>query len=261
MRPSGCPVISAGSTDSTPVSLTNVKSAGGNCTRSTAHATPPSAADNQQQRKPRATDMQHSLPDNRRHRPTYNLTLTALAMPRCDIDNALTNRFVHARISNTSATNRPRRSTGRASWCSFAHRCGATSICRGLPGSPGAAGVERIICTGPAKLDRKIARDGADAVEIEIHRTLPPVLDKLRGDGYRLVGLEQTTNSRNLHDYRFARRTALVIGNERTGLTDDIWRCSTTWSRSRCGACRTATTWRRRRRWPCTNIAGSFPAG
>ena len=86
----------------------------------------------------------------------------------------------------------------------------------------GCCGVERIICTGPAKLDRKIARDGADSVEIETHRTLAPVLEKLRDAGYRLVGLEQTTNSRNLHDYAFARRTALVIGNERTGLTEEI---------------------------------------
>ena len=30
-----------------------------------------------------------------------------------------------------------------------------------------------------------------------------------------LVGLEQTTNSVSLHEYRFPRRTALVIGNER----------------------------------------------
>jgi tRNA G18 (ribose-2'-O)-methylase SpoU len=48
------------------------------------------------------------------------------------------------------------------------------------------------------------------------------VLEKLRGEGYRLVGLEQTTNSRSLHEYAFERRMALVIGNERTGLTEDI---------------------------------------
>jgi tRNA G18 (ribose-2'-O)-methylase SpoU len=86
----------------------------------------------------------------------------------------------------------------------------------------GCCGLERIICSGPAKLDRKIARDGADAVQIEIHRSLAPVLDKLLDAGYRLVGLEQTTNSRNLHEYEFHRRTALVIGNERTGLTEEI---------------------------------------
>lgn len=86
----------------------------------------------------------------------------------------------------------------------------------------GCCGVERIYCTGQARLDRKIARDGADAVQIEVHRSLAPVLDQLREEGYRLVGLEQTTNSRNLHEYQFERRTALVIGNERTGLTEDI---------------------------------------
>ena len=83
-------------------------------------------------------------------------------------------------------------------------------------------GLERIICTGSAKLDRKIARDGVDTLRLEVHRTLPPVLEALRDDGYRLIGLEQTSNSQNLHDYQFNRRTALVIGNERSGLTDDI---------------------------------------
>ncbi len=83
-------------------------------------------------------------------------------------------------------------------------------------------GLERIICIGLAKLDRKIARDGADTLRIETHRTLRPVLEELRANGYRLVGLEQTTNSEDLHHYAFARRTALVIGNERSGLTDDV---------------------------------------
>src|SRR5690348_9763216 len=72
-------------------------------------------------------------------------------------------------------------------------------------------GLERILCTGQAKLDRKIARDGADAITIEVHRTLPPVLEKLRGEGYRLVGLEQTTDSEDIHGYRFERKTALVL--------------------------------------------------
>jgi tRNA G18 (ribose-2'-O)-methylase SpoU len=83
-------------------------------------------------------------------------------------------------------------------------------------------GLERIVCTGQAKLDRKIARDGADAITIEVHRTLPPVLEKLRGDGYRLVGLEQTTDSKDIHSYRFERKTALVVGNERSGLTPEL---------------------------------------
>jgi tRNA G18 (ribose-2'-O)-methylase SpoU len=82
-------------------------------------------------------------------------------------------------------------------------------------------GLSRMICCGPAKLDRKIARDATDTIEIEAHRTLVPVLEKLREEEYFLVGLEQTSNSQDLHHYQFDRRTALIIGNERTGLTDD----------------------------------------
>jgi tRNA G18 (ribose-2'-O)-methylase SpoU len=93
-----------------------------------------------------------------------------------------------------------------------------------LARAAGCCGIERIVCAGPAKLDRTIARDGADTVRIESHRTLPPVLESLRDNAFRLVGLEQTTNAQNLHQYQFVRRTALVIGNERTGLADDILR-------------------------------------
>jgi len=77
-----------------------------------------------------------------------------------------------------------------------------------------------IVC-GNAKVDRKIARDGADEIEIEVRRSLPPVLKKLKSDGYRIVGLEQTTDSQNLHQYSFERKTVLVPGHERLGLVQE----------------------------------------
>ena len=80
--------------------------------------------------------------------------------------------------------------------------------------------VERMVVCGHARIDQKIARDGADAVRLEVRNSLPPVLKALRADGYRLVGLEQTTDSVSLHSYAFPRRTALVIGNERQGLSE-----------------------------------------
>ncbi|QDU58454.1 TrmH family RNA methyltransferase [Aeoliella mucimassa] len=86
----------------------------------------------------------------------------------------------------------------------------------------GCCGVTRLICTGRAKLDPKIARDAAQTLSIESHRSLVPVLKKLKAENYTLVGLEQTTNSSDLHHYEFDRRTALVIGNEREGLTEDL---------------------------------------
>ena len=85
----------------------------------------------------------------------------------------------------------------------------------------GCCGVTRLIACGNAKVDKTIARDGAEQVQVVVHRTLPPVLKELKAEGYVLVGLEQTTGSVSLHEYRFERKTALVIGNERLGLTEE----------------------------------------
>ncbi len=84
------------------------------------------------------------------------------------------------------------------------------------------SGVDRLIACGNAKVIGKIARDGADAIRIDVHRTLPPFAAQLKQQGYRLVGLEQTTGSVSLHHYVFPRRTVLVVGNERLGLSDDL---------------------------------------
>ncbi len=86
----------------------------------------------------------------------------------------------------------------------------------------GACAVGRLVVCGNASLISKIARDESSELEVATHRTLAPVLCKLRDDGYRLVGLEQTTNSTNMHTYKFARRSVLVVGNERTGLSQEI---------------------------------------
>lgn len=88
----------------------------------------------------------------------------------------------------------------------------------------GCCAVPKVIGCGHAKAIGKIARDGADTVELEVHRTLAPVLPELRSQGYRLVGLEQTTDSVRLPDYHFERKTALVVGNERQGLEPHILR-------------------------------------
>lgn len=86
----------------------------------------------------------------------------------------------------------------------------------------GCCGVTRIIATGNAKIDREIARDAIDSVTLEKRSSLPPVLKKLKADGYQLIGLEQTTDSENLHRAELPRRMVLVIGHERHGITDDV---------------------------------------
>ncbi len=88
----------------------------------------------------------------------------------------------------------------------------------------GCCGVRRMICCGNAKVIGKIARDAADALDVEVHRTLPPVLVKLRDEGFEIIGLEQTTGAKSLFEFSFRRRTALVVGNERTGIEDEVLR-------------------------------------
>ena len=82
----------------------------------------------------------------------------------------------------------------------------------------GCCGVRRVVCCGTARLIDKIARDAETSLQIEHHRTLPPVLKRWRAEGYQLVGLEQTTGSECLYDFPFPRRTVLVVGNERLGI-------------------------------------------
>ena len=82
--------------------------------------------------------------------------------------------------------------------------------------------MQRIVAAGHAKIDPEIARIHDGQIQVDVHRTLPPVLEKLKQQGYSLVGLEQTTNSVSIYEFSFPRRTALVVGNERQGLTDDV---------------------------------------
>ncbi len=85
-----------------------------------------------------------------------------------------------------------------------------------------ACAVEKMIICGNASLKSKIARDAVSELPVSTHRSLAPVLKKLKQDGYSIVGIEQTSNSQNIHQFAFTRRTVLVIGNERLGITDDI---------------------------------------
>lgn len=84
------------------------------------------------------------------------------------------------------------------------------------------SGVTKIIAIGNPKLDPKIARDGIEQVTLETRRSMPPILKKLRADGFEIVGLEQTNDSVVIYEHSFTRKTALVIGHERFGITDDV---------------------------------------
>ena len=102
------------------------------------------------------------------------------------------NQFEHLRHKQGSALSRPRELI--VACAPMRSNVNISSLAR----TASACAVERLVLTGNASLISKIARDGAEELEVSIHRSLAPVLQKLRSDGYRLVGLEQTTNSTSI---------------------------------------------------------------
>jgi tRNA G18 (ribose-2'-O)-methylase SpoU len=84
------------------------------------------------------------------------------------------------------------------------------------------AGVQRVIACGNASLNRNIARDGAEEIKLEVRRTLEAPLRNLKAEGFRLVGLEQTSRSQDLFAYQFEKNSVLVLGHERLGITPEI---------------------------------------
>lgn len=126
------------------------------------------------------------------------------------------NTFQHQRHKSPSALERPRELV--LACAPLRSNVNLSRIVR----AASCSGVTHVIACGNPKVDPKIARDGLTQISLEKHRTLSSVLKKLREDDYQLVGLEQSTGSQSLPEFTFDRRTALVIGNERTGLTDEL---------------------------------------
>jgi len=126
------------------------------------------------------------------------------------------NEFLHQRHKPLAALDRPRELV--LVCAPLRSNVNLSRIVR----AAGCSGVTRLIACGNPKIDPEIARAEQLSLKVEVRRSLLPVLKKLKSAGHRLVGLEQTTNSRNIHEHAFARRTALVVGNERLGLTEDV---------------------------------------
>jgi tRNA G18 (ribose-2'-O)-methylase SpoU len=85
-------------------------------------------------------------------------------------------------------------------------------------------GIPRMVCCGNARILPEISRETGDSIQIEIHRTLPPVIKRLKQEGYPIVGLEQARHSTSIFAFPFPRKVVLVIGNERLGIEEEVLR-------------------------------------
>ena len=125
-------------------------------------------------------------------------------------------RFVHQRHRPSSALQHPRELV--LACPPLRSNVNLSRIVR----TAGCCGLQRLIVCGNPRIDPKIARDSLEQVEIEVRRSLVPVLKRFKAERYQIVGLEQTSNSVSLYDFEFSRRTVLVVGNEREGLSEAI---------------------------------------
>ena len=88
-------------------------------------------------------------------------------------------------------------------------------------------GIERVILCGitatpPHREIFKTAIGATESVEWRYEKSTETALESLRAADYHIVGIEQSTDSVSLADWRLATDTeyALVVGNEVSGVSD-----------------------------------------
>lgn len=87
--------------------------------------------------------------------------------------------------------------------------------------------VEKIYLTGytafpPRKEISKTAIGAEEHVAWEHHADPVPVLKALKEEGWSLVALELTPQSKRLPSFAPAKKTCLIVGHELTGVPEDI---------------------------------------
>lgn len=75
----------------------------------------------------------------------------------------------------------------------------------------------------PHREIHKAALGATESVDWKYEETISDALKNLKKDGYEIVGIEQTTDSKNIIDFNIdkEKKYALVLGNEVEGLSDE----------------------------------------
>ena len=89
------------------------------------------------------------------------------------------------------------------------------------------AGVDKIYLTGytarpPHPQLDKVSLGAEKSVSWEYAKQTGPLLKKLKAAGYHIVALEQTPKSVTLYHWQLTFPLALIVGNEKTGVTKNL---------------------------------------
>ena len=96
------------------------------------------------------------------------------------------------------------------------HNRNASLICR----TAGVAGCEKLITSGNGKLLPDVTR--GPSIPVSNHRTLVPVLKKYQKNGFKVISLELTPNSKKITNFSFPVDSIIVSGNESSGVPEEV---------------------------------------
>jgi 23S rRNA (guanosine2251-2'-O)-methyltransferase len=96
-----------------------------------------------------------------------------------------------------------------------------------------AVGINEIYLVGytPTPVDKfgrkrsdisKASLGAEDTIKWEYKKTLPPIIKKLKKEGYTIVAIEQSSNSINYNKVKQTPKMVFVMGNEVDGLPESI---------------------------------------
>lgn len=90
-----------------------------------------------------------------------------------------------------------------------------------------ACGVSKIFICGytappPHKYIAKVSLGAEDAVPWEYVEEVEDVIDRLHGDGFQVIAVEQTAHSIDYRGAEYSNKVALIFGNEVRGLSTEV---------------------------------------
>lgn len=74
----------------------------------------------------------------------------------------------------------------------------------------------------PHKEITKSAIGATHSVDWKYYDSISDAIKQLKEEGYKIIGIEQTNNSKTFREYQFDQHTAIVMGNEVEGISNEV---------------------------------------
>lgn len=75
------------------------------------------------------------------------------------------------------------------------------------------------------KIEQKILKAGLEGfkhTKYEYENKIEDLINNLKNESYKIIAVEQNKNSTNIYDFKIEQNTALILGNEVTGVEQNV---------------------------------------